>query len=139
MPRLPTIDTSPTLPGFYVSNEDEIRPGDVSMDGSIAFFPMKNLSKIFIRQWNGNGELERLTYVMENPNAPREVSAQPVAPSPQPQSQQAPAENELVQTLNNLNSGLSNAFGQLGAALQNINQKLDSLAQGPYQDDGGRG
>ena len=138
-PRFSSMDASLTLPGFYVSSEDEIRPGDVNMDGSIAFFPSKDLQKIYIRQWNKNGELERLTYVLANPV---QEAPQPMQPAP---VQQASPENAIVQALTNLNNGLANTFGQFGAVMQSMNQKLESMDQAisNFQqvpsDDGGRG
>lgn len=145
-PRFSSLDPSLTLPGFYVLSEDEIRPGDVNMDGSIAFFPSKDLQKIYIRQWNKNGELERLTYVLANPVSESQNSQQ-MQPHPQsmPQ-QQVQMENTVAQALNNLNNGLSNTFAQFGAVLQNMNQRFDSmdqalsdLRQNNQPDDGGRG
>lgn len=140
-PRFSSLDPSPTLPGFYVTSEDEIRPGDVNMDGSIAFFPSKDLQKIYIRQWNKNGELERLTYVLSNP-ASEPQNSQLMAPAP---VQQPAFENTVAQALNNLNNGLSNTFAQFGAVLQNMNQRFDRLEQSlpdlhqGATDDGGRG
>lgn len=138
-PRFSTFDTSLTLPGFYVSSEDEIRPGDVNMDGSIAFFPSKDLQKIYIRQWNKNGELERLTYTL---TSPAQEAPQPTQPIPQ---QQVSSEAAIVQALNGLNNGLANTFSQFGAVMQSMNQKLESMDQAlsnfhpASPDDGGRG
>lgn len=139
-PRFSTIDQSLTLPGFYVSSEDEIRPGDVNMDGSISFFPSKDLQKIYIRQWNKNGELERLTYTLTNP-----VQEAPQPLPPAPQQQQVSTDAAIVQALNGLNNGLANTFSQFGAVMQNMNQKLESMDQAisnlhqASPDDGGRG
>lgn len=138
-PRFSAFDMGSTLPGFYVTSEDEIRPGDVNMDGSISFFPSKDLQKIYIRQWNKNGELERLTYVLSNP------SQEPQAAQQMQPIQQQPSENIVAQALNNLNNGLSNTFAQFGAVLQNMNQRFDNMEQAlsslphPSADDGGRG
>lgn len=141
-PRFSGMDPSMMLPGFYVSSEDEIRPGDVNMDGSISFFPSKDLQKIYIRQWNKNGELERLTYVLANPDPEPQT-----APPPQPQYQQGAMsqENAVAQALNNLSAGLSNTFTQFGSVLQSMNQRFERLEQSlpvqnlPASDDGGRG
>lgn len=144
VPRFPSFDTSSTLPGFYVSTEDEIRPGDVNMDGSIAFFPSKDLQKIYIRQWNKNGELERLTYVLSNQVQQEPANPQSVAPVPVQQPQLS-ADNMIAQAFNNLNNGLQNTFAQFGAVLQNMNQRFDgvervlSALQHNDPDDGGRG
>lgn len=140
-PRFSTMDQSLTLPGFYVSSEDEIRPGDVNMDGSIAFFPSKDLQKIYIRQWNKNGELERLTYTLTNPV---QETPQPMPPVPQ-QQQQPSSETAIAQALNGLNNGLANTFSQFGAVMQSMSQKLESMDQAISSlhqispDDGGRG
>lgn len=138
-PRFSTMDPSLTLPGFYVSSEDEIRPGDVNMDGSIAFFPSKDLQKIYIRQWNKNGELERLTYTLVNPVQETSPQTQSI-----PQQQVSP-ESAIAQALNGLNNGLANTFSQFGAVMQSMNQKLETMGQTisnlqqTPSDDGGRG
>lgn len=140
IPRFSAMDQSLMLPGFYVSSEDEIRPGDVNMDGSISFFPSKDLQKIYIRQWNKNGELERLTYTL---TSPAQEAPQPLPPAPQ--QQQASPESAIVQALNGLNNGLANTFSQFGAVMQSMNQKLESMDQAISNfhqvspDDGGRG
>lgn len=121
------------LPGYYVSSEDDIVLEDIKMDGSISFFPSKDLSKIYIRQWNKQGDLEGLTYVLQQPEAAK--VAEPI-PVPKP-VEQPPQQDVLVQTLTSLNNGLAQAFGQLGetlqgmqAAIQNISDRVDKLPDG---------
>lgn len=148
MPRLtvppprPMYSTAPplTLPGYYVSTEDDIVLEDVKMDGSISFFPSKDLSRIYIRQWNKQGDLEGLTYVLQQPDLPKPQDPIPV-PKPMNQPEQ-PDQNELLlQTLSSLNNGLAASFQQFGATLQDIqrstqesfrmvSEKLDGLTDG---------
>lgn len=128
---------SPTLPGhlpgYYVSSEDDIILEDIKMDGSISFFPSKDLSRIYIRQWAKNGNLEGLTYVLQPPDPPKVADPIPV---PDPVEQQ-PKQDTLVQTLTSLNNGLAQTFAQFGETLQNmqnamqgISSKIDNLSDG---------
>lgn len=142
LPPLPSrpfdiSNQSPTLPGRFVSSEDDISPGEVLMDNSIFYFPTKDLSRIFIRQWNRNGELERLTYVLEQP----EQSAQQLPAPPMPStSQSAQADSALVDCLNNLNQGLSQAFGQIGQTMESMQHSINSMRdQLKSMSDGGIG
>lgn len=119
------FEPPPTLPGCYVDSEDDIVPRDVPMDGSISFFPSKDLTKIYIRQWNKVGDLEHLTYVLQQPELP-------APPAPQ-KGNEAPAdqkeESALVTALTNLNQGLSNTFNQFGMTLQSMQQSITEMNQ----------
>lgn len=136
-------EPSPKLPGFFVEREDEIMAGDVPMDGSISYFPSKDLTHIYVRQWSQQGVLERLTYALVRPEQEQ----------PQPHTSQRsqipkPAEAQedaLVGALNNMTNGLNNAFSQIGQTLTNMQEKLDGLGRRLDQapsfpvDDGGMG
>lgn len=129
-PRLYNFGTTtPTLPGRFVNSEDEIAPGEVEMDNSIFYFPTRDLSHIFIRQWNRNGELERLTYVLEQPTTQAPL---PPPPPPPMAQQQEPSQNEssmLAEALANLNQGLAQTFGQVGQALQGMQASIDAMSK----------
>lgn len=140
IPVRPPFDTPKTLPGFYINSEDEITAGDVQMDGSIAFFPYKDLSRIAVRQWNSSGVLEKETYVLE----PRPETVTPAQNEPQAQLQgpvnsPSPEESALITVLNGLNQGLSATFNQFGSALQSIQERLDTIDQRFGEGDGGCG
>lgn len=119
------FDNSPTLPGCYVDSEDDIVPRDVPMDGSISFFPSKDLSKIYIRQWNKVGDLEHLTYVLQQPmqgsqESPSSANSKLVA---------SKEESALVTALTSLNQGLANTFDQFGATLKSMQQELADMSK----------
>lgn len=53
------------IPGRVVQQEDMIRPNDVPMDGSVALFPLQDMSCIFGKAWNTNGQIITVRYVPE--------------------------------------------------------------------------
>lgn len=112
------------LPGYYVSSEDDIVLEDIKMDGSISYFPTKDLSRIYIRQWDKNGNLEGLTYTLQQPNPPKVADPLPV---PDPVEQQ-PKQDVIVQTLTSLNDGLAQTFAQFGETLQSMQNAIQNIA-----------
>lgn len=119
------FDNSPTLPGCYVDSEDDIVPRDVPMDGSISFFPSKDLSKIYIRQWNKVGDLEHLTYVLQQQEQTPQHSQFSANAAPVMQKE----ESALVTALTSLNQGLANTFDQFGATLKSMQQELTDMSK----------
>lgn len=49
--------------GHIVSDEAEIKPNEVPMDGTIAFFPKSDLSEIIAKQWVQNGTIQTVRFV----------------------------------------------------------------------------
>lgn len=121
-------DPTPSLPGYYVSNEDDIVLQDVKMDGSISFFPSKDLSRIYIRQWNKRGDLEGLTYVLQQPDIPKPQDPL-LVPKPIEQPKQPDQSELLLQTLTSLNNGLAASFQQFGAVLQDMQRSTQEMHQ----------
>lgn len=149
MPRLPsppplrsTFETVPTLPGYFVNSEEDILVRDIPMDDSISYFPTRDLTKIYIRQWNKRGNLEHLTYVLEQPET-KNLPA-PEAP-PMPQAEPSKEMTQVTEILTSLNNGLASTFGQFGTVLQEMQQSISGLEQKISDiprftvDDGGRG
>lgn len=133
LPRPYGIEPTPSLPGFYITSEDDIKAKDVPMDGSISFFPYRDLSHIAIRQWNSTGNIECLTYVLDVPKDQ----------DPPPQSEQAEpapsAEQQIVTTLNSLNNGLAATFTTFADVLNGMRQDMAVISQRLNDLDGGRG
>ena len=48
--------------GRVVKTQDSIVANDVPMDGSIAVFPLQDLSAIFAKRWNADGTICTVTY-----------------------------------------------------------------------------
>lgn len=150
--NLPPIGSSympsTMLPGYYVNSDDDISARDVPNDGSISFFPAKDLSHIVIKQWNGNA-LESAVYVLRGsqpsqsaqqgqqtttlPAPPPPVQQQPQSqPQPQPQTSQANMADSfdaLVQGFRQMNEGMANAFGQLGESLTSIRESMETMSR----------
>lgn len=142
----PSFDPPRHLPGFYISSEEDIVAGDVPMDGSISFFPYKDLSKIVIRQWNSDGDLEALTYVLDQPQIPQPQQAQ-VSQQPPQNASQGNETDAIVSVLSQISQGLNASFNQFGSTLQSIQQQINAMDQrynilahqNALEDDGGRG
>lgn len=45
------------IQGKVVQSESAIMANDVPMDGSVAFFPMQDMSAIVAKQWDANGTI----------------------------------------------------------------------------------
>lgn len=76
MPKLDNIGQTQQAPntpqsifGHVVSNESEIKPNEVPMDGSIALFPLSDFTSIIAKQWSQDGTIKTLKFV---PNVARE-------------------------------------------------------------------
>lgn len=131
------------VPGRFVSSESDITPGEIPMDNSISFFCLNDLSKIIIKQWNGQGLLDTATYVLEvQKPLPDQVQQQtqqqtqqqaqetPPAPEQEPQPDMM---QEFQKSMMFLSQSIENAFNNLGANMQQslkaINDRLDAATQ----------
>lgn len=58
------------LNGKMVDVVDQITANDVPMDGSVAIFPKKDMSEIYLKSWTPNGTIATVVYhpVMEEPS-----------------------------------------------------------------------
>lgn len=128
-----------TLPGYYIESEKDIVAQYIPMDGSISFFPYKDLSKIVIKQWDANG-LNTLEYTIAPPppmngsqNAQQSSTDQPSTGVAN--NTQIDPMNHIVDTLQNLNSALATTFNQFGATLQGMQNEISAMAN----EIGGRG
>lgn len=140
-----------TLPGFYVGSDDDIAARDVPNDGSISFFPSKDLSHITIKQWNGN-TLESAVYVLaqnkqqaQSQNQPQNNTLPPPPPPVKPQAQVENGEPEqdhsnavLLEGFKQMNNGMANAMAQIGDSLSAIRNSLEKL-NGRFDGEGGMG
>ena len=70
MPKLDNIgqtqqapNTSQSIFGHVVSNESEIKPNEVPMDGSIALFPLSDFTSIIAKQWSQDGTIKTLKFI----------------------------------------------------------------------------
>lgn len=121
-----------TLPGYYIEGEKDIVAQYIPMDGSISFFPYKDLSKIVIKQWDSNG-LNTLVYTIAPPppmnGSPDSQQSSPEEkPATVVQSAQSAPMKEIVETLQNLNLAMANTFNQFGATLQGMQNEISALA-----------
>lgn len=123
----------PSLPGFYISDPNNISARDVPMDGSISFFPASDLSYIIIKQWNGNGMISEAKYIPA-PVTQQSDSQKQDQDTPDDQGQQQTSNqsnSEIVEVisaaLNEQTQRLTAAFSQIGMAFTTLQEKLDNL------------
>lgn len=136
------------LPGFYVNSDADISARDVPADGSVSFFPCKDLTHIVAKRWDGN-TLESAVYVLQQPQQSTQQPSQPLPPPPPPvhqsESQSQPSDQAMetmLQGFNRMNEGIANAFGQFGnilSAMQQNLEKLNSRFDSDSDSDGGMG
>lgn len=81
------------LPGRFVQAETDITPNLVPQDGSIAVFPLNDLSAVYLKQWTSNGTIVPVKYVPE---------VQTQGPTPEQQFQ-----NDIQQRLTNMENMLN--------------------------------
>lgn len=55
----------PQLNGRFVNGLEEITPSEVPMDGNCAIFPQNDYKCVYVRMWNGQGELKTLKFIPE--------------------------------------------------------------------------
>lgn len=136
----PNYVSNTMLPGFFVNSVNEIQGKDIPSDGSMSFFPFRDLSRIVVKQWSSPSTLETAVYVLESAypqqqgQQPQQQSALPPPPPPiqsqTAQEEQRPTQqqdNALLEGFKQLNNGLAGAFKQLEHSLGAINANLDQL------------
>ena len=89
-PTLPSI-AQPMLTGHLVASQEDIKPNDVPMNGSAAYFPSQDGQVIYAKAWNQNGTITTVEYV---PRQGQEV-------------QQAPTLFDIANQLSNIEDLLS--------------------------------
>lgn len=70
---IPAQQTVIPIFGRVVQSESEITPNEVSMDGNISLFPLKDYSCIIAKQWNSDGTIKTLRFVPQIENASEDI------------------------------------------------------------------
>lgn len=50
------------LAGRFVQNAEQIGVNDVPMNGTYSIFPKSDMTEIYAKSWDGNGNIQTLTY-----------------------------------------------------------------------------
>lgn len=66
-----------TVPCGIISSESDITPADVPMNGGFGMFMQKDLSAIYIKQWQSDGKIYTKKYIEDFSESPAE-SVDPV-------------------------------------------------------------
>ena len=69
------IQKTPAMSGRIVSQEADITPQEVPMDGSFSWFPMADGSAVIVKRWNSDGTIQTVRYAPEatEPQQPVDV------------------------------------------------------------------
>lgn len=64
-----------SLPGKIVGGENDILPQDVPMNGTFSVFVQQDLQRVYVKKWEGDGNIHGNTYVLEQQNVPDQNGA----------------------------------------------------------------
>lgn len=62
-PQPPSVPLG--LPGKYIQNLNDVVVSEVPQDGSVAFFPTSDFSKIYAKAWTADGKIQTEEYVLQ--------------------------------------------------------------------------
>lgn len=65
MRGFPQQSIQPGLPGKYINNLNDVVVSEVPQDGSVAFFPTSDFSKIYAKAWTADGKIQTEEYVLQ--------------------------------------------------------------------------
>lgn len=134
----PSYVSNTMLPGYFVNSDNEINGNEVPADGSMSFFPYRDLSRIVVKQWSSPSKLETAVYVLEGlyPQQNQQQSQQSPLPAPPPPQNQVSQQIEqniqqqdsaVLEQLKQLNQGLATALGNLQSTLGAMNTNIVQL------------
>lgn len=66
-----------SFPGRAIEAEEEIKAGEIPMDGTLCLFPTKDLSVIYAKAWNAKGTIDTVPYVPKRPDPPQQPNPDP--------------------------------------------------------------
>lgn len=55
------------IPGRFVEDIGEVKPGEIPMDGTTVFFPTKDYKKVYAKVWGQDGKLYTFCFIPEEP------------------------------------------------------------------------
>lgn len=61
------------LPGHLVNDISEVQINEVPMDGSYNVFPLRDLSAIYLKFWDNDGQFKTRRYILVNDSQPQNV------------------------------------------------------------------
>ena len=105
----------PMIYGRMVNSEADIFPNQIPNDGSAAYFPSTDGTKIYMRAWQKDGQVMRVSYSLD-----RQPQQQPSQSVDQQPSNQAPTQDTQMDKLTALVS-------QLAQSVIAMSDKFDKL------------
>lgn len=67
---------TPSLKGRVVEDISEVKPGEVSMDGTWHYYPKKDGTKMYVKLWDQKGELRTFAFIPEEPVVEAQMTAE---------------------------------------------------------------
>ena len=61
----PSFNNTPTLNGRFVNDFNEIKPDEISMNGTQSIFVKNDLSQICVKKWSANGCIDTDIYELK--------------------------------------------------------------------------
>lgn len=92
----------PGINGKYIQNLEEITVSDVPMNGAYSIFPKRDMTEIYAKAWDGNGNIQTVVY-------------RPVLADNAPESG------------NGVNVGITDLIDEFGVFKQEIMARFDAL------------
>lgn len=98
------------LNGRVIDDISTVNANEVSMDGSISIFPMRDMSEIYTKNWNSNGTIETVRY--------KRISSEDVNNS-------APTEEKLkIGLSDDVLKAFDERFSQLNAKIEQLQKSI---------------
>lgn len=108
----PNLSTPrPMISCGIISGQDEIKPADIPMDGGFGMFMEKDLSAIYIKQWQSDGKIYTKKFI-EVEEEPEEVVVSAPVPSEEMMSQIDSRFEKLEGYLNSLAQRMDNYISE---------------------------
>lgn len=95
----------PMIYGRMVNSEADIFPNQIPNDGSAAYFPSTDGTKIYMRAWQKDGQVMRVSYSLDNQIVQQNQTNQ--QPSQQQNNQAPSQDDQLVSVLTQLSQNMN--------------------------------
>lgn len=59
------VTQSGLLNGRFIQKPEDIKPNEISMDGSLSLFPQEDMSCIYVKTWDTSGQIRTIKFVKE--------------------------------------------------------------------------
>lgn len=118
----------PMIYGRMINSENDIYPNQIPNDGSMAYFPTADGTKVYARAWRPDGTIMPVTYVLDQSVAMQNTMQQPQNQQMQFQQTQVQQQTQPVQQVQQSQQpDLSQVLTQVSQAINSMTEKLANL------------